>query len=669
MPLPKPQDGETREQFVARFLEDEAMREEFPDEDQRRAVAEALYDGLQNSRAGDDQPPPEPPADDSAPQDDAPEPRSRMAASQSLELRGQVRWQTLLASGEDDLPRLEILAYTGGAIHPQFWSAPVVVDLEGMEIPSQRLPIRYEHDGRQGVGHTEHVAVENHQLLARGVVSRRTEAAREVVESARAGFPWQASVGLKVEQVESVPEGQTVEANGRRFQGPIYVVRKSTLREISIVDVGGDRHAQVQLAASFASPGPAPQPPAGPPPAPRPDVHAIRNSRPRGVAMPKPGNLEPKVLEAALCLRAGVPARQLEQWYSEQVLDRAHCSPMRRAGLHALLHEVAARAGLHLRAGLVDNETIRTAFEADRKLLAAGYSTLSLSGILTSTANKVLLTAFSSVAAAAPKIARQSDVNDFKAVERYRLNLGGGFDKVGPDGELKHAEISDQKYTNQLETRGMILTLSRQDIINDDLGAFLDIPRLLGRKAALARERALFELLLANPNNFFSTANGNYRSGADSALSIDGLTKAEELFLNQTDAAGDPVLAVPRYLLVPTSLKVTAQQLMTETRVNETTSTNKPKPASNPHVGKWEPVASPYLNAQGLSGSSSTGWYLLADPEDLPALEIVYLRGQRTPVIEQGETDFNRLGMSFRAYYDFGVNLIDPRGAVFSAGV
>lgn len=197
----------------------------------------------------------------------------------------------------------------------------------------------------------------------------------------------------------------------------------------------------------------------------------------------------------------------------------------------------------------------------------------------------------------------------------------------------------------------------------------MDIPRLLGRKAALAREKAVFELLLANPNNFFSAANGNYRSGADSALSIDGLTKAEELFLNQTDANGEPVLAVPKYLLVPTSLKVTAQQLMTETRVNETTSTNKPKPASNPHAGKWEPVASPYLNAQGLPNSSSTGWYLLADPADLPALEIVYLRGQRTPVIEQGETDFNKLGMSFRAYYDFGVNLIDPRGAVFSAGV
>ena len=86
---------------------------------------------------------------------------------------------------------------------------------------------------------------------------------------------------------------------------------------------------------------------------------------------------------------------------------------------------------------------------------------------------------------------------------------------------------------------------------------------------------------------------------------------------------------------MPTSLKVPAQQLMTETRVNETTVASKPKPASNPHVGKWKPVASPYLNSQSLVGSSALAWYLFANPFAFVAFFIFYVsalaEGNRTP--------------------------------------
>jgi hypothetical protein len=105
---------------------------------------------------------------------------------------------------------------------------------------------------------------------------------------------------------------------------------------------------------------------------------------------------------------------------------------------------------------------------------------------------------------------------------------------------------------------------------------------------------------------------------------------------------------------------------MTETRVNELT--GPPKPANNPHAGKWVPLASPYLNAQGLPGSSATAWYLFANPADVAAMEIAYLRGQRTPTIESGETDFDTLGMKWRGYFDFGVAMQDFRATVKSAG-
>jgi hypothetical protein len=178
----------------------------------------------------------------------------------------------------------------------------------------------------------------------------------------------------------------------------------------------------------------------------------------------------------------------------------------------------------------------------------------------------------------------------------------------------------------------------------------------------------VFTLLLSNPNNFFSAANKNFQSGAGTALQISSLTTAEQLFLDQTDKDGKPILITPAILLVPTALKVTAQQLMTETRVNETTTADKPKPANNPHAGKWIPLASPYLNSQGIAGGSATAWYLFANPADVAAMELAYLRGQRTPTIESGETDFDTLGMKWRGYFDFGVAMQDYRAAVKSAG-
>ncbi len=401
----------------------------------------------------------------------------------------------------------------------------------------------------------------------------------------------------------------------------------------------------------------------------RTELEVLRASRPQGTAIQTGRPLQRSVIEAALCRRIeGITEERLARWFDEPTLNEA--LSLGKYGLHALLFEVIHAAGGYARPGVVDNKLVRTAFEADEALRAAGggFSTISLSGILSNVANKALLAGYSAVERVAPRICAERDVNDFKQVTRYRLTGQGTFEKVGPDGELKHAQLTEESFTNQIDTYGKIISLTRQMIINDDLEAFLDIPRILGRQAALAVESAVFTLLLSNPNNFFSAANKNFFSGASSALQISSLTTAEQLFLDQTDQDGKPILITPAILLVPTSLKVTAQQLMTETRVNETTTADKPKPSNNPHVGKWIPLASPYLNSQGIAGGSATAWYLFANPADVAAMEIAYLRGQRTPTIESGETDLDTLGMKWRGYFDFGVAMQDYRAAVKSAG-
>lgn len=404
----------------------------------------------------------------------------------------------------------------------------------------------------------------------------------------------------------------------------------------------------------------------------RTELVIIREERPQAPAIHAgPKAINASAIEAALCLSVRMNEQKVISWYGEQAVEAARSRDLRGMGLHELFHQVIQAAGGHARPGQMNNDVIRTALEADRTLRAsgAGFSTISLAGILSNVANKSMLEAYSAVESVSGRFCGQADVTDFKTVTRYRMTGQGTFEKVGPDGELKHAQLTEESYTNQVDTYGKIIALTRQMMINDDLGAFLQIPRILGRQSALAVESAVFTLLLSNPSAFFSVGHKNLQTGAASALSIAALTKAEQTFLDQTDADGKPILISPAILLVPTALKVTAQQLMTETRVNETTTTDKPKTADNPHAGKWIPLASPYLNAQGLAGSSATAWYLFANPADVPAIEIAYLRGQRTPTIESGETDFDTLGMKWRGYFDFGVAMQDWRAAVKNNGV
>ncbi|NLF32562.1 MAG: hypothetical protein GX591_16935, partial [Planctomycetes bacterium] len=152
-------------------------------------------------------------------------------------------------SSDKPMPSFRMVAYTGGVMRISGFPHPVVVDLEGLALDRQDIPIRLDHNPRQGVGHTQRVAVENGQVVAEGLISRDTSWARDVAKSAANGFPWQASIGAAVVDAEFIPNGHQVTVNGRTFDGPLHVVRKAVLKEISFVDSGADTSTSARIAA------------------------------------------------------------------------------------------------------------------------------------------------------------------------------------------------------------------------------------------------------------------------------------------------------------------------------------------------------------------------------------------------------------------------------------
>jgi len=204
--------------------------------------------------------------------------------------------------------------------------------------------------------------------------------------------------------------------------------------------------------------------------------------------------------------------------------------------------------------------------------------------------------------------------------------------------------------------------------VNDDLGALTAVPSQLGRGAGLKLNDIFWRAFLDNAT-FFSLANKNYAEGADTALGIDGLTKGEQLFLDQTGPDGHPLAIMPEILLVPNALYAAAQQLMNATEIREDANTGPRKyPTNNPHAGKFRVHRSSYLSNALYTGNSTKAWYLLAEATDLPVIEVAFLNGQESPTIETAEADFNVLGVQMRGYHDFGVALQDYRGGVKSKG-
>ena len=167
-------------------------------------------------------------------------------------MRGPLTIQA--AEGDSALPQFRMVAYTGGLMRIAGFPHQVVVDLAGLDIPSQNLPIRLDHERRQGVGHTQRVLVEEGKLVAEGLISRDTSWARDVAKSGVNGFPWQASIGAAVVEAEFIPAGATVNVNKQQFTGPVHVVRRAVLKEISFVDSAADPGTTARVAAQDKEP-------------------------------------------------------------------------------------------------------------------------------------------------------------------------------------------------------------------------------------------------------------------------------------------------------------------------------------------------------------------------------------------------------------------------------
>ena len=376
----------------------------------------------------------------------------------------------------------------------------------------------------------------------------------------------------------------------------------------------------------------------------------------------------PTVVEAAVCKAGGL--RDLERHYEAKTLTAADKHFRRGLGLVDLFLLAARENGYQSSSTRNTEEIFAAAFgRGGGTIRADGFSTFSLTGTLGNVANKFLAAGFLAVESGWRDIYKPRNVKDFKAITSYSLSSSLVYEKLGPGGEIKHGTLSETSYTNQADTYGKMLGITRKDIINDDLGALTSVPTHLGRAGALAINEVFWTAFLATRDTFWSSGNANLSSGGGSALSSAGLQAALLKFRKQTGPDSKPLGISPAILLVPPELEITADELMTSMIVNTGGSSSTDKvPNRNVWGAKFRRVTSSYLSNSSITNYATAHWFLLADPMDLPTIEVAFLNGQEMPFVETASADFDTLGVRMRAYHDFGVALQEYRASVRSAG-
>lgn len=147
--------------------------------------------------------------------------------------------------------RFKMVGYAGSAIQLPWWGR-VLFDVAGMSMKA-RLPVLREHQRDRAVGVLDKLTKEPARLVGEGFFVESPDG-QEVQALLKQGFPFQASVGISVDEVEEVKEGESVSVNGGTFQGPGFVFRVSEVHEISACTLGADRETSVNyLAASMGA--------------------------------------------------------------------------------------------------------------------------------------------------------------------------------------------------------------------------------------------------------------------------------------------------------------------------------------------------------------------------------------------------------------------------------
>jgi len=293
-------------------------------------------------------------------------------------------------------------------------------------------------------------------------------------------------------------------------------------------------------------------------------------------------------------------------------------------------------------------------------LVNAALTTSDFPNLLQDVAHKALMTGFSeNEAASHRRWTRAGQAEDFREHRRVALSEAPNLSKVPEHGEYEHGALDDAGESIKVDTYGRIVSISRQSLINDELGELARVPASMGQAAARKEADLAYGLLINNPSMrdgvaLFDAAHANVATGA--ALSVDSLGEARQLMRVQRGIKGEATLNLaPTFLIVPAALETDAEKLLASLQPNKAADA----------VPDWVRQLEVVVDSR-LDEDSAKAWYLAASPATIDTIEVARLGGDGAEVMTDEGFDTDTL--RFKVRLDVGAAALDWRGLVRNPG-
>ncbi|WFS02780.1 prohead protease/major capsid protein fusion protein [Rhizobium tumorigenes] len=311
--------------------------------------------------------------------------------------------------------------------------------------------------------------------------------------------------------------------------------------------------------------------------------------------------------------------------------------------------------------------------EALSKREGGMHSTSDFPTILGNVVNRVLRNGYEAAPQTFRPFVTETSVSDFKTVSRAQLGEAPRLEKVNESGEFKRGTLGEGSEKYSIATYGKVIGITRQALINDDLGAFTRIARMFGVSAAQLESDLVWAQLLANPTMgdgvaLFHASHKNLQTAT--AFGTAPLSKMNTAMAKQTGVDGKTVLNItPSFIIVPVELQVSAEQLLSTTFYSQTAGGATPKSISTLQLISEARLDNGFTDpATGtVIAGSSTAFYTATSPGALDTVELAYLDGQRG-VYTESKMGFNTDGVEIKARLDVGAKVIDWRSFQKNAG-
>lgn len=562
----------------------------------------------------------------------------------------------------------------------------------------------FNHDRDAVVGHVEKAWIEDNRGKAL-VRFDEDEQSDTIFQKVQSGTLQGVSVGYSIKRYEVLDEKDSVSSNGR-FKGPdTYVVTDWEPLEISIVSVPADPTVGVGRSAE--------------------EIHTSIDTQEEEKSMDEKEILKTEDVKSTEPVEAGITQADLAKAMEQErkrtseitalfrdfdvegadeaivmgvsvdearamVMDQlrarnkgvsvtigeAESDKFRAAAQDAVLmavgipvadaapgaNELRGHSMVELARESLQREGLKANFGDNMELARAAInSTSTFPAIMSNLANKSVMTGFNEAETTFQIWAGKGSNRDFKEAARYALSEAGNLELVPEGGQFPQDIFGEASARTKVATYGKIFSLTRQAIINDDLGLFSKIATKYGSAAKRLVNKMVYAQLTGNVKMqdniaLFDTKHGNV-AGTGEALSVKAIAKAITAMRRQKGITGDATLNItPKYLVVPPELEMAAYQIVNSTAAVDGVNSG----VVNPYKGRFVVVADAEL-------TDPDAWYLVADASQHDTIEVTYLNGVETPRLETRQ-GFDVDGIEYKVAFDVGVDAIDFRGLYKNAG-